>query len=35
VPDALNQFSVYTAPYGDGAVVTGGILVIRLCSPER
>src|SRR3970040_1860011 len=31
VPDALSQLSVNTAPYGAGAVVTGGVRVIKLC----
>ena len=31
-PDAVSQFSVKTAPYGDGFVVTGGTRVIALCS---
>src|SRR5881394_3493322 len=33
LPDALNQLSSNSAPYGAGAFVTGGICVIWLCRP--
>src|SRR6478752_5324257 len=33
LPDALNQFSSNSAPYGAGCLVTGGIWVIWLWSP--
>src|SRR3954462_11205607 len=31
LPDAVSQLKVKTAAYGEGALVTGGTRIIRLC----